>query len=118
MGVEGHDHSAERNRRDGPNAKIKGELEQAFAEGYDSAIVFTQYADTMNYLKDYLGDQLPGNGSRNAFLARLVQQFHFGPQQIHRVVRSAIEAAALRNPESPTLDEADLWQFASFAVEP
>ena len=59
-----------------------------------------------------LGDQLPGNGSRDTFLARLVQQFHFGPQQIHRVVRSAIEAAALRNPEAPTLNEADLWLAA------
>jgi hypothetical protein len=39
---------------------LKAELEQAFADGYDSAIVFTQYADTMNYLKDYLAEQLPG----------------------------------------------------------
>jgi AAA+ superfamily predicted ATPase len=59
-----------------------------------------------------LGDQLPGNGSRDSFLARLVQQFHFGPQQIQRVVRSAIEAAALRNPEVPALSEADLWLAA------
>jgi len=59
-----------------------------------------------------LGDQLPGNGTRDAFLGRLVQQFHFGPQQIHRVVCSAIEVAALRNPEAPALDEADLWLAA------
>ncbi len=59
-----------------------------------------------------LGDQLPGNGTRDAFLGRLVQQFHFGPQQIHRVVCSAIEVAALRNPDAPTLDEADLWLAA------
>jgi Winged helix domain, variant/ATPase family associated with various cellular activities (AAA) len=59
-----------------------------------------------------LGDQLPGNGSRAAFLARLVQQFHFGPQQIHRVVRSAMETAALRNSEAPTLNDADLWLAA------
>lgn len=39
--------------------RLKGELEQAFADGYDSAIVFTQYADTMNYLKEYLAEQLP-----------------------------------------------------------
>ncbi len=39
---------------------LKDELEQAFADDYDSAIVFTQYADTMNYLKEYLAVQLPG----------------------------------------------------------
>jgi hypothetical protein len=40
--------------------QLKSALAQAFADGYDSAIVFTQYADTMNYLKEYLAEQLPG----------------------------------------------------------
>jgi hypothetical protein len=38
--------------------QLQGELEKAFADGYDSAIVFTQYADTMNYLKEYLAQHL------------------------------------------------------------
>jgi SNF2 family DNA or RNA helicase len=33
-------------------------LKQVFAEGYDSALVFTQYTDTMDFLKEYLGEQL------------------------------------------------------------
>jgi hypothetical protein len=40
--------------------RLKAELEQAFADGYDSALVFTQYADTMNYLKEFLALELPG----------------------------------------------------------
>jgi len=59
-----------------------------------------------------LRDQFPGSSSLPVFLGRLVQQFHFGPQQIHGVVRSAIEAAALRDPEARTLDESDLWLAA------
>jgi SNF2 family DNA or RNA helicase len=39
--------------------KLKGELESCVADGFDSAIVFTQYTDTMEYLRDYLADQLP-----------------------------------------------------------
>jgi superfamily II DNA/RNA helicase len=30
------------------------------ADGFDSVIIFTQYTDTMEYLRDYLADQLPG----------------------------------------------------------
>jgi ATP-dependent 26S proteasome regulatory subunit len=52
------------------------------------------------------------NGDLDPFLARMVQQFQFSPQQILRVVRVAYEAAALRNPESPALAEADLWLAA------
>ena len=40
--------------------KLKSELESCVADGFDSAIVFTQYTDTMEYLRDYLADQLPG----------------------------------------------------------
>ena len=40
--------------------KLKSELEACLADGFDSAIVFTQYTDTMEYLRDYLADQLPG----------------------------------------------------------
>ena len=49
--------------RIGTNSKartLKTELENAFADGYDSAIVFTQYADTMDFLKDFLADEFPG----------------------------------------------------------
>lgn len=46
------------------------------------------------------------------FLTRLVQQFHFGPQQIHRLIRAAREEAALRHPEDPALTQNDVWQAA------
>jgi len=39
--------------------KLKSELESCIADGFDSAIVFTQYTDTMEYLRDYLAEQLP-----------------------------------------------------------
>lgn len=39
--------------------RLRDELQQAFADGYDSAIVFTQYTDTMDYLKGYLAEELP-----------------------------------------------------------
>jgi superfamily II DNA or RNA helicase len=39
--------------------RLKAELEACIADGFDSAIVFTQYTDTMEYLRDYLADQLP-----------------------------------------------------------
>ncbi len=40
--------------------RLKVELETCRADGFDSAIVFTQYTDTMDYLRDYLADQIPG----------------------------------------------------------
>ena len=36
--------------------KLKHHLSEGEASGYDSAIVFTQYTDTLDYLKDYLAD--------------------------------------------------------------
>ena len=39
--------------------RLKSELESCLADGFDSAIVFTQYTDTMDYLRDFLADQLP-----------------------------------------------------------
>jgi superfamily II DNA or RNA helicase len=39
--------------------RLRDELQQALAGGYDSAIVFTQYTDTMDYLKEYLAEELP-----------------------------------------------------------
>jgi ERCC4-related helicase len=39
--------------------RLKSELDQAIADGFDSAIIFTQYTDTMEYLRDFLADQLP-----------------------------------------------------------
>ena len=39
---------------------LKDELGKAFADGFDSAIVFTQYTDTMDYLKEYLAGNLHG----------------------------------------------------------
>src|SRR5262249_54113677 len=38
--------------------RVKQEVEQAFADGYHSAIVFTQYSDTMDYLREYLASEL------------------------------------------------------------
>jgi hypothetical protein len=40
--------------------RLKLELEACLADGFDSMIVFTQYTDTMDYLRDYLADQMPG----------------------------------------------------------
>ena len=40
--------------------RLKEELEAAFAAGFDSAIVFTQFTDTMDFLKEYLAAELPG----------------------------------------------------------
>ena len=40
--------------------KLKSELDDAFASGYDSVIIFTQYADTMDFLKDHLAGEYPG----------------------------------------------------------
>jgi superfamily II DNA/RNA helicase len=40
--------------------RLKVELESCLAEGFDSAIVFTQYTDTMEYLRDYLADEMAG----------------------------------------------------------
>jgi hypothetical protein len=39
--------------------KLHDHLQAVFADGYDSAIVFTQYTDTLDYLKDYLADLFP-----------------------------------------------------------
>ena len=49
--------------RIGTNTKartLKAELADAFAAGYDSAIIFTQYTDTMDFLKDELAQEFPG----------------------------------------------------------
>ncbi len=67
-------------------------------------------ADLAAYPKEPTAEN--GNGAASAFIARLVQQFRFSPQQIHRVVREAHEAASLRNPEAPVLELADLWSTA------
>src|ERR1019366_4052926 len=40
--------------------RLKVELEACLADGFDSMIVFTQYTDTMEYLRDYLADQMVG----------------------------------------------------------
>jgi len=40
--------------------RLRDELRQAFTDGYDSATAFTQYTDTMDYLKEYLAEELPG----------------------------------------------------------
>jgi len=33
-------------------------MEACLADGFDSMIVFTQFTDTMEYLRDYLADQM------------------------------------------------------------
>jgi len=47
----------------GANTKAKRlseELGMAWTDGYDSAIIFTQYTDTMDWLRDFLAEQMPG----------------------------------------------------------
>jgi hypothetical protein len=39
--------------------RLEAEIEQAFTDGFHSAIVFTQYTDTINYVKGYLADAMP-----------------------------------------------------------
>lgn len=38
--------------------RVVEELKSAFSDGYDKAIIFTQYTDTMDFLKDFLADRL------------------------------------------------------------
>lgn len=38
--------------------ELRDQLQRALADGYDSAIVFTQYTDTMDFLRTYLSEQL------------------------------------------------------------
>ncbi len=40
--------------------RLHGELVSVFRDGDESAIVFTQYTDTMEYLREYLAEELPG----------------------------------------------------------
>lgn len=40
--------------------RLKVELDACLADGFDSMIVFTQYTDTMEYLREYLAEQMPG----------------------------------------------------------
>jgi DNA polymerase III delta prime subunit len=56
--------------------------------------------------------QLRAQWGADAFLGKMVQQFQFSPQQIQKVVRDAEEAAAVKNPEDPRLEQADLWLAA------
>lgn len=47
----------------GANTKAKrlnSELAAAWVDGFDSAIVFTQYTDTMDSLRNYLAQEMPG----------------------------------------------------------
>ena len=47
----------------GANTKAKRlceELATAWVDGFDSSIVFTQYTDTMDWLKNFLADEMPG----------------------------------------------------------
>ncbi len=37
--------------------ELNNKLDQIFAHGYDSVIIFTQYTDTLDYLKEFLADQ-------------------------------------------------------------
>jgi SNF2 family DNA or RNA helicase len=40
--------------------RLKMELQSCFDDGYTAAIVFTQYTDTMEYLRSYLAEQITG----------------------------------------------------------
>lgn len=43
---------------DSKAVRLIEELNAAFADGYDRAIVFTQYTDTMDFLKEFLAERL------------------------------------------------------------
>jgi hypothetical protein len=49
---------AQLNTTDSKARELETQLRSAFADGYDSAIVFTQYTDTMEYLRDHLAERL------------------------------------------------------------
>jgi hypothetical protein len=55
------------------------------------------------------GEMLAPNGSPEAFLETLVQQFDLGPEAIHQAVKAAWGFARLRDPETPPLTPDDLW---------
>lgn len=38
--------------------RLLDKLKDAFQEGYDSALIFTQYTDTMDFLRDFLAERL------------------------------------------------------------
>ena len=38
--------------------RLVDHLKEAFADGYDSALVFTQYTDTVDFLRDFLAERL------------------------------------------------------------
>ena len=40
--------------------RLREELQNAFTLGHESAIIFTQYTDTMEYLRDFVADHLTG----------------------------------------------------------
>lgn len=40
--------------------RLREEVQRAFDDGYGSAIVFTQYTDTMDFVRDYLASELAG----------------------------------------------------------
>ncbi|HLH03941.1 MAG TPA: helicase-related protein [Bryobacteraceae bacterium] len=40
--------------------RLRSELQACFEQGYKAAIVFTQYTDTMEYLREYLAGQIEG----------------------------------------------------------
>lgn len=45
---------------DGKARRLKTGSEVCLADGFESMIGFTQFTDTMEYLRDYLADQLSG----------------------------------------------------------
>ncbi len=73
--------------------RLKSELESCLADGFDSIILFTQYADTMEYLRDYLADQLPDlpvasySGSGGAWRERSGHWFTCSKEEIKRRLR-------------------------------
>jgi SNF2 family DNA or RNA helicase len=73
--------------------RLKVELESCIGDGFDSAIVFTQYTDTMEYLRDYLADQIPGmpvacySGAGGAWRDASGQWVHCSKEEIKRRLR-------------------------------
>ncbi len=73
--------------------RLKVELEACLAEDFDSMIVFTQYTDTMDYLRDYLADQMKGlpvasySGTGGAWRDLSGHWVHCSKEEIKRKLR-------------------------------
>ncbi len=57
-------------------------------------------------------NELQDAGASEEFLAKIVSQFSFAPQQVRSIIATAREAATLHDPQSPAVTSANLWRAA------